>query len=58
MNADYALHAPPLVWASGDMDDLLELLFPDDPELSSKHLHTQDPASIMTHLATRGAQQE
>lgn len=36
------------------MDDLLELLFPDDPELSFKQLHQQDPATITSRLATRG----
>lgn len=36
------------------MDDLLELLFPDDPELSFKQLHNQDPATITSRLSTRG----
>lgn len=36
------------------MDDLLELLFPDDAELSFKELHTQDPDTIISRLATRG----
>lgn len=36
------------------MDDLLELLFPDDAELSFKQLHTQDPDTIISRLATRG----
>jgi hypothetical protein len=36
------------------MDDLLELLFPDDAELSFKELHNQDPDTIISRLATRG----
>jgi hypothetical protein len=42
------------VSCAGDMDDLLELLFPDDPQLSFKQLHMQDPATITSRLATRG----
>lgn len=39
---------------AGDMDDLLELLFPADPQLSFKQLHMQEPATITSRLATRG----
>eukprot|EP00879_Flechtneria_rotunda_P009863 GHRR01010315.1.p1 GENE.GHRR01010315.1~~GHRR01010315.1.p1 ORF type:complete len:548 (+),score=138.18 GHRR01010315.1:757-2400(+) len=38
----------------GDMDDLLEVLFPDDPRLGLKHLHKLDPHELHTRLATRG----
>lgn len=36
------------------MDDLLELLFPDDLALGIKQLHLMDPAALNTRLATRG----
>lgn len=39
----------------GDMDDLLELLFPDDPQLGAAHLADMEPAALRAHLATRGA---
>jgi hypothetical protein len=48
------LYCVVLCGVSGDIDDLLELLFPDDNELSFKQLHTQDPATITSRLATRG----
>lgn len=38
----------------GDMDDLLELLFPDDPQLGAAHLADMEPAALRAHLATRG----
>jgi hypothetical protein len=40
--------------AAGDMDDLLELLFPDDPQLGAAHLADMEPAALRAHLATRG----
>jgi hypothetical protein len=36
------------------MDDLLELLFPEDPQLSAAHLADMEPAALRAHLATRG----
>lgn len=39
---------------SGDMDDLLELLFPNDPALGIEQLHLMEPEALQTRLATRG----
>jgi hypothetical protein len=43
-----------LLLLPGDMDDLLELLFPDEPQLGAAHLADMEPAALRAHLATRG----
>eukprot|EP00775_Hariotina_reticulata_P010288 gene10288-10447_t len=38
----------------GDIDDILELLFPDDPLLGISNLHKLEPAALAARLAMRG----
>lgn len=56
--AAWATAAPSAVLlCTGDMDDLLEVLFPDDPELGLAQLHTLEPNKLQARLATRGERQ-